>query len=69
MSRKSKPHRVFLRWVRRCKHSTIVPKAEHYVHLTYFALVALSGPYYVAAGACFILGVTIVILEGGNGGH
>lgn len=33
------------------------------MHLTYFALVAFSGPYDVAAGVCFVIGATVVIFK------
>lgn len=37
-------------------------KAEHVIHLTYFALIVVGGPYSVAAGACFLIGVTVLIV-------
>lgn len=49
--------------IKRPAPGKVIPKAEHYVHLVYFALVAVSGPYHIAAGVCFALGLLVLFVH------
>lgn len=49
--------------IKRRNARKVIPKAEHYVHLLYFALVAISGPYHIAAGICFALGLLVLMIH------
>jgi len=45
------------------KHEARIRHAAHAVHLLYFGLVAVGGPYYVAAGGCLVFGVVAWVLH------
>ena len=40
-----------------------IPKAQHYLHVVYFAFVAVHGPYSYVAGVLCILGIIILTLH------
>lgn len=44
----------------------VAPRSEHYLHLAYFGLVAIHGPYHHAAAVCFVVGVIIALVTRRN---
>lgn len=43
------------------RHARKIREASHAAHLIYFATVAAKGPYWIAAGACCLLGIIALV--------